>query len=78
MRNNLAKLRTELANERTVLAYIRTSLSLVVTGLAFIKLFENREYFILGIIIVVLGVLVLIAGFYRFIKCTSVIGKEKC
>lgn len=66
LRDYLAIERTRLANERTLLSYIRSSLYLILGGIAFLQLegFANIKY--LGILSLVLSVLFLVIGVYRF------------
>lgn len=66
LRDYLAIERTRLANERTLLSYIRSSLYLILGGIAFLQLegFANIKY--LGILSLVLSVIFLIIGVYRF------------
>lgn len=67
LRDFLAIERTRLANERTLLSYIRSSLYLILGGIAFLQLdgFSNIKY--LGALSLVLSVVFLIIGIYRFI-----------
>lgn len=66
LRDYLAIERTRLANERTLLSYIRSSLYLILGGIAFLQLegFANIKY--LGILSLVLSVIFLFIGIYRF------------
>jgi putative membrane protein len=66
LRDYLAIERTRLANERTLLSYIRSSLYLILGGIAFLQLegFANIKY--LGILSLVLSVIFLVIGVYRF------------
>lgn len=58
-----ARERTMLAYERNSLAYVRTGFSAFVLGLAFIKLFEQDQFFVnSGIISLVLGVAFILLG----------------
>jgi putative membrane protein len=71
LRDYLALERTKLANERTLLSYIRSSLYLLIGGLALLKLkdFERINY--LGYLSLILTVLFLIIGIYRFRKLNN-------
>lgn len=71
LRDYLAMERTTLANERTLLSYIRSSLYLLVGGIALIKLenFENLR--ILGYFSLILTVLFVVIGVYRYQKLKS-------
>jgi putative membrane protein len=68
LRDYLAMERTKLANERTLLSYIRSSLYLLLGGIALIQLqgFENIKF--LGYVSLVLTVVLVIIGVYRFQK----------
>jgi len=67
LRDYLAIERTRLANERTLLSYIRSSLYLILGGIAFLQLegFENIKY--LGLLSLILSVVFLVIGIYRFL-----------
>lgn len=67
IRDGLARQRTELANERTLLAYVRTALALLLTGMGLLKFFGTVSATILGWGSLVLGPLVLLIGFWRFL-----------
>ena len=71
LRDYLALERTKLANERTLLSYIRSSLYLLIGGLALLKIedFERIDY--LGYLSLILTVLFLIIGIYRFRKLNN-------
>lgn len=66
LRDYLAMERTKLANERTLLSYIRSSLYLLLGGIAIIQLdgFENIKF--IGYISLVLTILLVFIGVYRF------------
>ncbi len=66
LRDFLAVERTRLANERTLLSYIRSSLYLILGGIAFLQLegFANIKY--LGLLSLLLSVVFLVIGVYRF------------
>jgi putative membrane protein len=66
LRDYLAMERTKLANERTLLSYIRSALYLLLGGIAIIQLegFENIKF--LGFFSLVLTVVLVVIGVYRF------------
>lgn len=67
LRDHLARDRTVLANERTLLAYLRTAIALFAAGGTLLKVFpDNPSLHVLGIISLILGGIVLIAGLWRF------------
>lgn len=68
LRDYLALERTKLANERTLLSYIRSSLYLLIGGIAIIQLegFESIKF--VGYIALVLTIILIIIGIYRFYK----------
>ena len=68
LRDHLAHDRTVLANERTLLAYVRTAIALFAGGGTLLELFPDvRHLRILGGILLVLGVLTLVVGVWRFV-----------
>lgn len=68
LRDHLAHDRTVLANERTFLAYVRTAIAILAGGGTLFEVFtEIRSLRILGGILLVVGVLVLVLGAWRFI-----------
>lgn len=72
LRDHLAYDRTVLANERTLLAYARTAIGILAGGAALIEVFVGVEYLrILGVILLVVGVLVLALGIWRFATVLS-------
>lgn len=66
--NHFARHRTVLANDRTFLAYIRTSLTLFVAGVSFIRFFNITLLSYLGFAFIVVSVVMLVLGIYRFRK----------
>jgi len=66
--NHYAYNRTTLANERTLLAYLRTALTLFVAGVSFIRFFGVELLAVLGFIFVGISIILVIFGFYGFIK----------
>lgn len=68
LRDHLAHDRTVLANERTLLAYVRTAIGILAGGGTLLKVFADVRYLrILGVILLVVGVLVLALGIWRFV-----------
>lgn len=68
LRDHLAIDRTILSNESTLLAYIRTSLAMVAAGAALIHFFLELWIKITGGIFIIIGVIILIVGYFRFKK----------
>ncbi|MNN85851.1 hypothetical protein D3C81_2031850 [compost metagenome] len=68
LRDFLAADRTLLANERTLLAYIRTGIGLLAIAISLIKLFDNEVTYILGIVFVILSIIPIGYGIYRYKK----------
>lgn len=62
----LAIERTVLANERTMLAYMRTALAVLVVAVTIIKFFTSQGMIILGYVLLVIGVLCITLGLWRF------------
>lgn len=71
LRDFLAADRTLLANERTLLAYIRTSIGLLVIAITLIKLFDTYFTYILGIVFILLSIIPLVVGIYRYKKINN-------
>lgn len=68
LRDYLAMERTKLANERTLLSYIRTSLYLLIGGIALLQLEGFDDLKIVGRLALVLTVIFLVIGIFRFLK----------
>ena len=66
LRDFLAADRTLLANERTLLAYIRTGIGMLAIAITLIKLFDTSLTYILGIIFMVMSVVPMAIGIYRY------------
>lgn len=72
LRDQLARDRTVLANERTLLAYIRTAIALFAGGGTVVALFPRSLLLqILGAVLLLLGVVVLGVGTWRFAVVAS-------
>lgn len=67
VREHLALERTKLANERTLLSYIRSSLYLFIGGLAIFQVKEYRQVHWLGYLSLVICVIFITIGIYRYI-----------
>lgn len=67
LRDYLAIERTRLANERTLLSYIRSSLYLILGGIAFLQLDSFESIKFLGLLSLILSVVFLVIGVYRFL-----------
>ncbi len=63
----LALERTKLANERTLLSYIRSSLYLLLGGIALLQLKDFRNVHWLGYIALVVCVIFLAVGVFRYV-----------
>lgn len=63
----LALERTKLANERTLLSYIRSSLYLLLGGIAILQLQDFRNIHWLGYVALVVCVIFLAVGIFRYI-----------
>lgn len=68
LRDFLAADRTLLANERTLLAYIRTAIGLLAIAISLIKLFDTTFTYVMGGVFVVLSIIPLFLGIYRYKK----------
>lgn len=67
LRDHLSVVRTRLANERTLLSYIRSTLYLFIGGLALLQVGGMWRIHWLGRTSIVLSVLFLLFGIYRYI-----------
>ena len=67
LRDRAALERTRLANERTLLAYVRTGLAVVVAGLG-MHLIEVPFTDLGGTIVILLGILIIPFGFWRYLR----------
>ncbi len=77
LREYLAIERTKLANETTLLAYIRTGLYFVVAGSTLGHLIETRFWNIAGVPLMVIGLLIMGVGVFRFRRTLHAIRKSK-
>lgn len=66
LRDFLAADRTLLANERTLLAYIRTGIGMLAIAISLIKLFDTNFTYILGIVFILLSIIPIVFGIYRY------------
>lgn len=66
LRDHLALVRTRLANERTLLSYIRSALYLLIGGIALLQLEDYDDLHWVGNSALVVCVLFLTIGFYRY------------
>jgi putative membrane protein len=73
LREYLAVERTKLAAETTFLAYIRTGLYFLVAGSTLGQFVETTFWEITGPTLIVIGILIMIAGFYRYRKVKKAI-----
>ncbi len=77
LRDDLAVQRNKLANERTILAYVRTALSFIGFGVLILKLFPERNYYIIAMVSILLGLLFLIIGFVSYRKHKKIIQQKR-
>ncbi len=68
LRDFLAADRTLLANERTLLAYIRTGVGLLAIAISLIKLFDTNVTYALGIVFIILSIMPIMLGIYKYKK----------
>lgn len=76
VRDRLARQRTELANERTLLSYTRTALGCLAVGVPAIWWFESAPVQMLGVASLILGVVLMAIGMYRFFSVKAQIDRE--
>ena len=77
LREYLAIERTKLANERTLLTYIRTGLYFLVAGSTIGHLIETAFWNMMGSPIIIIGAIIMVFGFIRFIRVARVIEKSR-
>lgn len=77
LRDQLAIDRTVLSNERTFLAYIRTALALFATGGFVIRFFDSSLLEVLGWVFIILGIITVIIGKFRYRKMKRLIEFEE-
>ncbi len=68
LRDHLALERTRLSNERTLMSYIRSSLYLLIGGIALIQIEGYGDLLYVGYLSLLLCVLFLVVGFFRFYR----------
>jgi putative membrane protein len=76
VRDRLARQRTELANERTLLSYIRTALGFFAVGIPALWWLEGFGFQALGVVSLVMGLLFLGVGIWRFVTIKSGINRQ--
>lgn len=77
LREYLAIERTKLANETTFLAYIRTGLYFLVAGSTLGQIIGTDFWKIVGTPLIVIGLLVMILGFIRYLRLRSAIDNSR-
>jgi putative membrane protein len=77
LREYLAIERTRLANETTFLAYIRTGLYFMVAGSTLGYVIQTSFWKIAGTPLVVIGLLIMLAGVFRYRFVKKAINKSK-
>jgi len=68
VRDQLAIERTKLANERTFLAYFRSSVVFLSSGIAIFKIQYLQEIKTIGIVLIVLGPILFLAGITHYLQ----------
>jgi putative membrane protein len=76
VRDRLARQRTELANERTLLSYIRTALGFFAVGIPAMWWLEGLGFQALGVVSLVMGLLFLGVGVWRFMTIKAGIDRQ--
>ncbi len=64
---------TYLSNERSILAYLRTFIVFISTGIAILNIEKFKNYTIWGYLTIIVGILILIIGIFRFIYVNKTI-----
>ena len=77
LREHLAVERTKLGNERMLLAYIRTGLYFLVAGSALGELIETRFWNVMDVPIILVGLAIVLAGVFRFLRVMRVIERAR-
>jgi putative membrane protein len=77
LREYLAIERTRLANETTFLAYVRTGLYFIVAGSTLGQLMETYFWQIAGTPLVLIGVVIIFLGAWRYRKVKKAIEQSK-
>ena|SRR5690349_14961452 len=77
LREYLAIERTRLANETTLLAYIRTGLYFIVAGSTLGHVIHTPFWEIAGTPLMITGILIMIAGLFRYRFVKKAINKSK-
>lgn len=76
VRDRLARQRTELANERTLLSYIRTALGFFAVGIPAVWWLEGLGIQSLGVVLLVAGAVFLGIGVWRFVTIKAGIDRQ--
>jgi inner membrane protein YidH len=77
VRDRLARQRTALANERTLLSYIRTALGFFAVGIPAVWWLEGVGFQALGVVSLVMGLLFLGVGVWRFVTIKAGIDRPR-
>ena len=77
MRDYLAVDRTRLANERTFLSYVRTGIGVLAAGIGLIKLIDDQLLNIAGYILLVIFVVLIAIGLYRYVQTMRQINRAE-
>lgn len=67
-RHYFARIRTQLANERTLMSYYRSSLALVGLSAFIFKFYEEKVFYVVSAIFLVLGITLAIYGILRYYR----------
>lgn len=77
LRDHLAIDRTVLSNERTILSYIRTALAIMAAGATLIHFFNEYIIKAIGVTLLILGLIIVAIGIYRYKNMKDSIDKIK-
>ena len=75
-RTSLARIRTKMANERTLMSFYRTSFALIGVGAFIYKFYLSLFSSIIAGVMVLIGIIVAIYGYYRYKRYHKRIAQE--
>ena len=77
IRDQMAIQRTIFASERTLMAYLRTAIAVIAGGFAAVKLSHLLYMEVIGVVMMVLGLLLAIYSYFRYLRKQRFIKRQQ-